>query len=123
MSKIRSYENNRIKQIGYDEYFALARSGIRRDILLYLKDYPSGVPIFDIAKSIRASYTNTRGAILGNDGYKINYSLFELRLVTCSKSRGSMVLYQLTPRGREVALLIEEWTRRARKKEEMIWSE
>jgi predicted transcriptional regulator with HTH domain len=100
---------NRIKNRGYKLYFSLGRSGIRRDILMYLKEYPSGVPIFDIAKSISASYTNTKGAIHGDGrGYNIETSLVSLGLVTYNKVRGSLILYMLTPKGREIAFLLEE---------------
>jgi predicted transcriptional regulator with HTH domain len=100
---------NRIKDRGYKLYFSLERSGIRRDILMYLNKYPSGVPIFDIAQSIKASYTNTKGAIHGDGrGYNIETSLVNLGLVTYSKVRGSLILYMLTPKGREIAFLLEE---------------
>jgi predicted transcriptional regulator with HTH domain len=109
MSKMKSYSTNRIKQFGYNTYFSLERSSVRRDILLYLNQYPSGVPIFDISKSIKASYTNTKGAILGDGrGYNIETSLASLGLVTYSKVRGSLILYTLTSRGREIARLLEE---------------
>ena len=64
LAKVRNNTKNRIERLGYDLYFSLERSGVRRDILLYLKIYPSGVPIFDISQIIAASYTNTKGAIL-----------------------------------------------------------
>jgi predicted transcriptional regulator with HTH domain len=113
VSNIRGNVANRIKQLGYNLYFSLERSSIRRDILLYLNKYPSGVPIFDISQNIKASYTNTKGAMLGDGkGYNIETSLSSLGLVTCSKVRGSLILYMLTPRGREVARLLEESSRR-----------
>jgi len=119
MSNIRGHVASRIKQMGYNTYFSLERSSIRRDILVYLNRYPSGVPIFDISQSIKASYTNTKGAILGDGrGYNIDTSLASLGLVTYSKMRGSLVLYMLTPRGREIALLLEESGRRPRGREE-----
>ena len=109
MSVARSSIANRIKRLGYDLYFSLERSSIRRDILLYLNAYPSGVPIFDISQNIDASYTNTKGAILGDGkGYNIETSLVSLGLVTCNKVRGSMVLYTLTPRGKEIASMLLE---------------
>jgi predicted transcriptional regulator with HTH domain len=109
MSFVRGTVPNRIKNMGYKLYFSLGRSGIRRDILMYLNKYPSGVPIFDIAQSIKASYTNTKGAIHGDGrGYNIETSLASLGLVTYSKVRGSLILYMLTPKGREIALLLEE---------------
>jgi predicted transcriptional regulator with HTH domain len=113
VSKIRGNVANRIKQQGYNIYFSLERSTIRRDILIYLNRYPSGVPIFDVAKNIKASHTNTKGAILGDGkGYNFETSLSSLGLVTCSKVRGSLILYMLTPRGREVAKILEEPGRR-----------
>jgi predicted transcriptional regulator with HTH domain len=119
MSNVRGNVANRIKQLGYNMYFSLERSSIRRDILMYLNKYPSGVPIFDISQNIKASYTNTKGAILGDGkGYNIDTSLASLGLVTCSKIRGSLILYMLTPRGREIAQLLEESGRRAPVKEE-----
>ncbi len=121
MSNVRGNVANRIKQLGYDLYFSLERSSIRRDILLYLNKYPSGVPIFDISQNIDASYTNTKGAILGDGkGYNIDTSLASLGLVTCSKIRGSLILYMLTPRGREIASLLEESGRRAHGREDKI---
>jgi predicted transcriptional regulator with HTH domain len=106
---MRNNTKNRIKRLGYDLYFSLERSSIRRNILLYLKVYPSGVPIFDISRNIAASYTNTKGAILGDGrGYNVDTSLISLGLVTYSKARGSLVLYSLTQRGREIAALLEE---------------
>jgi predicted transcriptional regulator with HTH domain len=119
MSNVRGNVANRIKQLGYNMYFSLERSSIRRDILMYLNKYPSGVPIFDISQNIKASYTNTKGAILGDGkGYNIDTSLANLGLVTCSKFRGSLILYMLTPRGREIALILEESVRRSPVKEE-----
>ena len=119
MSNIRGHVASHIKQLGYNTYFSLERSSIRRDILVYLNRYPSGVPIFDISQSIKASYTNTKGAILGDGrGYNIDTSLASLGLVTYSKMRGSLVLYMLTPRGREIALLLEESGRRPHGREE-----
>lgn len=119
MSNIRGHVASRIKQLGYNTYFSLERSSIRRDILVYLNRYPSGVPIFDISQSIKASYTNTKGAILGDGrGYNIDTSLASLGLVTYSKVRGSMILYTLTPRGREIALLLEESGRRSHGRDE-----
>ncbi len=121
MSNVRGNVAHRIKQLGDDLYFALERSSIRRSILLYLNKYPSGVPIFDIAQNIDASYTNTKGAILGDGkGYNIDTSLASLGLVSCSKARGSLVLYTLTPRGREVATLLEEPARKASAREEKL---
>jgi len=106
---MRNNTRNRIKRLGYDLYFSLERSGIRRDILLYLKVYPSGVPIFDISRNIAASYTNTKGAILGDGkGYNVETSLISLGLVTYNKARGSLILYSLTQRGKEIASLLEE---------------
>ena len=106
---MRNNTKNRIKRQGYDLYFSLERSGIRRDILLYLKVYPSGVPIFDISRNIMASYTNTKGAILGDGkGYNVDTSLISLGLVSYSKARGSLILYSLTQKGREIATLLEE---------------
>lgn len=100
---------NRIKRMGYDLYFSLERSGVRRDILLYLKKYPSGAPIFDISQNISASFTNTKGAILGDGkGYNIDTSLISLGLVTYTKARGALIVYSLTQRGREIAALLEE---------------
>ena len=123
MSSIRGNVAHRIKQLGYDLYFSLERSSIRRDILRYLNQYPSGVPILDISRSIGASYTNTKGALLGDGkGYNIDTSLASLGLVTCSKARGSLILYTLTPRGREVAGLLEEPARNAPVKEEKLAS-
>jgi predicted transcriptional regulator with HTH domain len=119
MSNVRGNVANRIKQLGYNTYFALERSSIRRDTLIYLNRYPSGVPIFDISQNIRSSYTNTKGAILGDGkGYNIETSLISLGLVTYSKVRGSLILYMLTPKGREIALLLEESGRRASGKQE-----
>jgi predicted transcriptional regulator with HTH domain len=120
-SNVPGHVANRIKQLGYNTYFSLERSSIRRDILVYLNRYPSGVPIFDIAQNIKASYTNTKGAILGDGkGYNIETSLASLGLVTYSKARGSLILYMLTPKGREIALLLEESGRgRPGKKERM----
>jgi predicted transcriptional regulator with HTH domain len=109
LAKTRNNTKNRIKRQGYDLYFALERSGIRRDILLYLKLFPSGVPIFDISRSISASYTNTKGALLGDGrGYNIETSLINLGLVTYHKARGSLIIYTLTQKGREIASLLEE---------------
>lgn len=110
MSKIRKQVAERIKELmGYNTYFSLERSSIRRDTLLYLNKYPSGMPIFDISQSIKASYTNTKGAILGDGrGYNIDTSLVSLGLVTCSKACGSLMLYKLTPRGRKIARLLEK---------------
>jgi predicted transcriptional regulator with HTH domain len=120
MSNVRGNVANRIKHLGYNLYFSLERSSIRRDILMYLNKYPSGVPIFDISKNIKASYTNTKGAILGDGkGYNIDTSLASLGLVTCSKVHKSLILYTLTSRGREVAVLLEESGRRTPGKEEM----
>ncbi len=119
MSNIRGNVANRIKQLGYNLYFSLERSSIRRDILLYLNKYPSGVPIFDISQNIKASYTNTKGAILGDGkGYNIDTSLASLGLVTCSKVRGTLILYMLTPKGKEIATLLDESGRRQPAKEE-----
>jgi predicted transcriptional regulator with HTH domain len=121
MSNVRGNVANRIKQLGYNLYFSLERSSIRRDILVYLSKYPSGVPIFDISQNIKASYTNTKGAILGDGkGYNIETSLASLGLVTCNKVRGSLILYMLTPRGREIASLLEESNRRVPAKEEKL---
>jgi predicted transcriptional regulator with HTH domain len=121
MNKVRGNVAIRIKQLGYNTYFSLERSSIRRDILLYLNKYPTGVPIFDISQNIKSSYTNTKGAILGDGkGYNIDTSLASLGLVTCSKIRGSLILYMLTPRGREIALLLEESVRRTPVKEEKM---
>jgi predicted transcriptional regulator with HTH domain len=119
MSNVRGNVANSIKQLGYNMYFSLERSSVRREILVYLNRYPSGVPIFDISQNIKASYTNTKGALLGDGkGYNIDTSLANLGLVTCSKVRGSLILYMLTPRGREIALLLEESGRRFPGKEE-----
>jgi predicted transcriptional regulator with HTH domain len=109
MGNVRGNVANRIKRIEYNTYFSLERSSIRIDILMYLKMYPSGVPIFDISQNIKASYTNTKGAILGDGkGYNIETSLASLGLVTCSKVRGALILYMLTSKGREIARLLEE---------------
>ncbi|OPY30608.1 MAG: hypothetical protein A4E28_00189 [Methanocella sp. PtaU1.Bin125] len=67
------------------------------------------MPIFDISRNIAASYTNTKGAILGDGkGYNVETSLTSLGLVTYNKVKGSLVIYSLTQRGREVASLLEE---------------
>lgn len=50
--------------------------------------------------------------------YNIDTSLASLGLVTCSKIRGPLMLYMLTPRGREIALLPEESGRKTPVKEE-----
>lgn len=109
MNNMRSSAGSSIKKLGYDLYFSLERSSIRREILKYLKEYPSGAPIYDISRNITASYANTKGAILGDGrGYNIETSLINMDLVTCNKARGSLVLYSLTPRGLEIAGLLEE---------------
>jgi predicted transcriptional regulator with HTH domain len=106
---MRGTAGNTIKKLGYDLYFSLERSGVKREVLRYLRRYPSGVPIADISRNIETSYANTKGAILGNGrGYKIDTSLASMGLVTFNKARGSLVLYSLTPKGAEIAGLLEE---------------
>jgi predicted transcriptional regulator with HTH domain len=109
MVQMKKNTENRLKRMNYDVYFALERSGVRRDILLYLKRYPSGAPIFDISRNIGASFTNAKGAILGDgNGYSFDSALINLGLVTYNKARGALIVYSLTQRGREIAALLEE---------------
>lgn len=106
---MKNYTANRIKRMGYDLYCSLERSGVRRDILLYLRKYPAGATILDISRNISASFANTRGAIIGDGkGYNIEMSLIGLGLVTYTKIRGELIVYMLTQKGREIAALLGE---------------
>ncbi|MGA9140414.1 MAG: archaellum operon transcriptional activator EarA family protein [Methanocella sp.] len=103
MDKLQS-----IERCGHDLYKSLSRSKIRRDILIFLRKNPDNTTIFEISRNIKASYTNTKGAILGyGKGYKEERSLASLGLVISENGRSSVNII-LSPRGHEIAKLLEE---------------
>jgi predicted transcriptional regulator with HTH domain len=66
----------------------------------------------EIAAALDISYHNVQGALNGADKkYRIENSLVSLGLARCRTSgrRGEVIIFQITPQGKNVARLIKKY--------------
>jgi len=95
-----------IRRCDYDTYISLSNSDIRKSVLLFLRKN-SYRTIYQISHGIKASYMNTKGAILGHGrGYLGLRSLVSLELLL-SENDGHVTYYSLSVKGCEIAKLLE----------------
>jgi predicted transcriptional regulator with HTH domain len=111
MEKLKKVD--RLTAFGYKIHHSMSRSITRRRVLIFFRNMSSKNivykdTIFNISKNIKASPDSVRGAVLGTvNGFKKDEALISLGLVHYEKI-GSLVCYYLTPKGFEVAEVLEE---------------